>query len=206
MKYPLFRDRFLVAGCVSTAEIAAAFGKFDKNCLTRWCGQGLLVQLRNGFYAFPDQLRNDDFIYHIANRIYAPSYVSLHSALGYHGYVRTAAGMPVSSVSGRKTASFRNAFGKFDYQKMKPELHFGYGKHTVDGISFEMAYPEKALLDLFYLYPTLYGTEQGFRNFAIEVQMLYENLDVERLYDYMARFECRALEQRVDLFVRVFGL
>lgn len=206
MKYPLFRDRFLVAGCVSTAEIAAAFGKFDKNCLTRWCGQGLLVQLRNGFYAFPDQLRNDDFIYHIANRIYAPSYVSLHSALGYHGYVRAAAGMPVSSVSGRKTASFRNAFGKFDYQKMKPELHFGYGKHTVDGISFEMAYPEKALLDLFYLYPTLYGTEQGFRNFAIEVQMLYENLDVERLYDYMARFECRALEQRVDLFVRVFGL
>lgn len=206
MKYPLFRERFLDAGCVSTAEIAVAFGKFDKNCLTRWCRQGLLVQLRNGFYAFPDQLHNADFIYHIANRIYAPSYVSLHSALSHHGYVRAAAGMPVSSISGRKTASFRNAFGKFDYQKMKEELHFGYGKHTVDGISFEMAYPEKALLDLFYLYPTLYGTEQGFRNFAIEDQMLYENLDVERLYDYLERFECRALEQRVDLFVRVFGL
>ncbi|MBQ7735113.1 MAG: hypothetical protein IJT61_04155 [Bacteroidales bacterium] len=206
MKYPLFRERFLESGCVSTAEIAAAFGEFDKNCLTRWCGQGFLVQLRNGFYAFPDQLRNADFVYHIANRIYAPSYVSLHSALSYHGYVRAAAGMPVSSVSGRKTASFRNAFGKFDYQKMKQELHFGYGRHIVDGISFEMAYPEKALLDLFYLYPTLYGTEQGFHNFAIEEQMLYENLDVEKLYDYTERFGSRALEQRVTLFVSVFGL
>jgi hypothetical protein len=69
-----------------------------------------------------------------------------------------------------------------------------------------MAYPEKALLDLFYLYPTLYGTEQGFRNFAIEEQMLYENLDVEKLYDYTERFGSRALEQRVNLFVRIFGL
>ena len=206
MKYPVFRDRFLSCGCVSTVEIAAAFDHFDKNNLTRWCGQGLLVQLRNGFYAFPDMLHNSDFVYQIANKIYAPSYVSLHSALCYHGYVWAAAGMPVSSISGRKTQSFRNAFGKFDYQKMKAELHFGYGKHTADGVSFEMAYPEKALLDLFYLYPTLYGTEQGLRNFAIEDQMLYENFDVERLYDYTSRFRCRALEHRVDLFIRVFGL
>ena len=206
MKYPLFRERFLEAGCVSTAEIAAAYDCFDKNNLTRWCGQGLLVQLRNGFYAFPDLLRNDEFVYHIANRMYAPSYVSLHSALSYHGYVRASAGMPVSSVSGRKTQSFRNAFGKFDYQKMKSELHFGFGRHTVDGFSFEMAYPEKALLDLLYLYPTLYGTEQGLRNFAIEEQMLYENLDIEKLYDYTERFGSHALSQRVDLFVRVFGL
>ena len=52
--------------------------------------------------------------------------------------------MPVSSVSVRKTQSFRNVFGKFDYQKMKQELHFGFGRHTVDGFTFEMAYPEKA--------------------------------------------------------------
>ena len=206
MNYPLFRERFLPSGCVSTAEIAAAFGKFDKNCLTRWCGQGLLVQLRNGFYAFPDFLRNEEFGYHIANKIYAPSYVSLHSALCYHGYVRAAAGMPVSSVSVRKTQSFRNVFGKFDYQKMKQELHFGFGRHTVDGFTFEMAYPEKALLDLFYLYPSLYGTEQGLRNFAIEEQMLYESLDMEKMYDYLERFGSRALGQRVDLFVRMFGL
>lgn len=206
MQYPLFRERFLSSGCVSTAEIAESFGRFDKNNLTRWCGQGLLVQLRNGFYAFPEMLRNEEFVYHIANKIYAPSYVSLHSALSYHGYVQAAAGMPVSSIACRKTQSFRNAFGKFDYQTMKEELRFGFGRHTVDGLSFEMAYPEKALLDLFYLYPALYGTEQGFRNFAVEEQMLYENLDVEKMFDYLDRFGNRALERRVNLFIRVFGL
>ena len=206
MTFPLFHDRFISSGCVSTAEIAATFDHFDKNNLTRWCGQGLLVQLRNGFYAFPEYIHNQDFIYLIANKIYAPSYVSLHSALSYHGYIGTAAGRPVSSISVRKTQSFRNAFGKFDYQTMKQELHFGFGRHTIDQITFEMAYPEKALLDLFYLYPTLYGTEQGFRNFAIEDQMLYENLDVEKMYDYLERFGSKALEGRVNLFVRMFGL
>ena len=206
MNYPLFRERFLSSGCVSTADIAAAYDRFDKNNLTRWCGRGLLVPLRNGFYAFPDFLRNEEFVYHVANRIYAPSYVSLHSALGYHGYLRAAAGMPVSSVSRRKTMTFRNAFGKFDYQTMKAELHFGFGRHTVDGFTIEMAYPEKALLDLFYLYPSLYGTEQGLRNFAIEEQILYESLDVEKMYDYLERFGSRVLGQRVDLFVRMFGL
>lgn len=204
--YPLFRERFLTAGCFSIGEITAAFGRFNTNNLTRWCGLGLLVQLRNGYYAFPDLLRNQDFTYHIANRIYTPSYVSLHSALAYHGYIQAATGMAVGSVARRKTVSFRNAFGKFDYQKMKEELHFGYGRHTVDGHTFEMAYPEKALLDLFYLYPTLYGTESALRNFAIEEQMLYENLDTAKLYDYTTRFNCQALENRVSLFLRVFGL
>ena len=206
MNYPEFHERFISSGCVSRAEIAAAFDRFDKNNLTRWCAQGLLVPLRNGFYAFPELLRNQDFIYHIANKMYAPSYVSLHSALSYHGYIGAAPGMPVSSVSERKTKSFRNAFGKFDYQTMKQGLHFGYGRHSIGGIAFEMAYPEKALLDLFYLYPALYGTEQGMRNFAIEDRMLYENLDVEKLYDYAERFGNRALERRVNLFARVFGL
>ena len=89
---------------------------------------------------------------------------------------------------------------------MKAELHFGFGRHTVDGFAFEMAYPEKALLDLFYLYPALYGTDQGLRNFAIEEQMLYENLDIEKLYSYTERFGSRALGQRVERFVRMFGL
>ena len=62
MQYPLFRERFLSSGCVSTAEIAESFGRFDKNNLTRWCGQGLLVQLRNGFYAFPEMLRKGEKI------------------------------------------------------------------------------------------------------------------------------------------------
>ena len=206
MNYPAFRARFISSGCVSTAEIAAAFDRFDKNNLTRWCGQGLLVQLRNGFYAFPELLHDEEFVYQIANKIYAPSYISLHSALCYHGYMVAAAGMPVSSVSRRKTQSFRNAFGKFDYQTMKPELHFGFGRHSIGNITFEMAYPEKALLDLFYLYPSLYGTEQGFRNFAIEDQMLYENLDTEKLYDYAERFGCKALDVRLNLFTRMFGL
>ena len=206
MIFPLFHERFISSGCVSRAEIASAFEHFDKNNLTRWCGQGLLVQLRNGFYAFPEMLHNEEFTYHIANKIYAPSYVSLHSALAYHGYIGVSQGLPVSSVSVRKTQSFRNAFGKFDYQTMKEELHFGYGRHSIGHITFEMAYPEKALLDLFYLYPALYGTEQGFRNFAIDDQMIYENLDVEKMYAYTERFGSKALEVRVNLFARVFGL
>jgi len=201
-----FRNAFASVGYVTPKDVAAVFPTADKNNLTRWCQQGLLVKIRNGLYSFPEYIKNQEFTYFIANKIYDFSYVSLHSALTYHGYLPSQPGSPIDSVTQRKTQQFRNAFGKFNYQTLKPELLFGFAKHAIDGISFQMAYPEKALLDLFYLYPGLYKTEQDFRNFAIEVPMLYENFDLEKLFDYLERFDCKALTERAKLFVHIFEL
>jgi len=41
---------------------------FDRNNLTRWCRRGLLVKLRNQYYAFPEYRQVPDFSRYVANR------------------------------------------------------------------------------------------------------------------------------------------
>lgn len=96
--------------------------------------------------------------------------------------------------------------GSFDYRKVKPELCFGYEKIGEGPFPFLMSTPEKALLDLFYLFPMYYDTEQKLRNFAIDERMIYENWNSERMYDYLQMFENQALDGRISMFARMFGL
>lgn len=201
-----FKNIFFTKILFQTKEIADYFNTFDKNNLTRWCKQGALVKLRNGFYSFPEYLKNQEAVYYIANKIYPFSYVSLHSALFFHGFVANPLMNQVSSVADKKTMDFKNYFGKFNYQSMKSSLLFGYQEVIRNGVSFYMATPEKAILDLFYLYPHYYDTVQGIRNFALEEQKLYEELDLHLLIEYLHQFNNVSLEKRVGIFVDVYEL
>lgn len=206
MLYYRFKTLFFPQICFGNEAISKAFPTFDKNNLTRWCHRGLLVKLRNGLYSFPEYLKHQEAIFYIANQLYPFAYITLHTALAYHNFVPNPPMMQVSSVSDRKTQDFKNGFGKFSYQRMKPALHFGYERISEGEITFLMATPEKALLDLFYLYPKYYDTEQSIRNFALEERTLYESLNVEMLYTYLGAFQNMALERRVSIFTRIYEL
>lgn len=206
MTFQQFHQQFSHFGCVSSELLRDSHCAFDKNSLTRWCQNGYLVKLRNGLYLFPEFLENNDFQYFIANTIYPDSYVSLHSALIYHGYLPNPLSTQLGSVSLHKTKEFRNVLGAFDYRKVKYELMFGFEKTGEENFPFLMATPEKALLDLFYLFPVYYDTEQKLRNFAIDERRIYENWNSNRMYDYLQMFENQALESRVAMFARMFGL
>ena len=68
----------------------------------------------------------------------------------------------ITSISTLKTARFENKFGQYSYQNVKPELFFGYkpvelpintALINAPKLTWLLAQPEKALLDLLYLYP-----------------------------------------------------
>lgn len=206
MIFDSFKDIFFKKILFQTKEIGHYFDSFDKNNLTRWCKQGVLIKLRNGFYSFPEYLKNQEATFYIANRIYPFSYISLHSALFYHGFVTNPLMNQISSVGGKKTMDFKNHFGKFNYQSMKDSLLFGYQEINKNNTTFLMATPEKAILDLFYLYPHYYDTVQGIRHFALEGQKLYEELNLHLLVEYLHQFNNVSLEKRVGIFVDVYEL
>ena len=81
MNFIDFKERFFDLGCFSTQQVYAWYPEFDRNNLLRWSRRGWLIRLRQGYYAFSEYLQKPDFALYIANRIYRPSYVSLHSAL-----------------------------------------------------------------------------------------------------------------------------
>jgi predicted transcriptional regulator of viral defense system len=112
----------------------------------------------------------------------------------------------ITSVTSLKTVSFSNDFGEYGYQSIKKELMFGYDlKSIADGRTFQLAKPEKALLDLLYLYP-FYNTGQELEDLRLDEDFLQDDLNSKLLEEYTLRFENKALENRVQLLINTYGL
>lgn len=205
MTYWEFRTQFFDWGCFSVQQVYAWRSDFDRNNLTRWVKKGLLIRLRQEYFAFPEYLRQPDFAQYIANRIYRPSYISLHTALAFYGLIPEAV-VQVTSVSTLKTASFRNPFGEYSYKSVKSGLMFGYEPRPIaGGRTLLFATAEKALLDLLYLYP-FYDSEEELEQLRLDEDYMQEELNRERLCEYLSRFRNKALEKRTALLMKVYGL
>ena len=164
-----------------------------------------MIRLRQGYYTFPEYKSQPDYILYFANRIYRPSYISLHTALAFYGLIPEAV-VQVTSITSLKTASFENEFAAYDYRTVQQKLIFGYvQKPMADGKTLLLAQPEKALLDLLYLYP-FYTSEQDMEELRLDEDFLEEEFDFNRLEEYKARFKNKALEKRVRIFLNTYGL
>lgn len=205
MDFLTFRNNLYPQGCFNINQVLLWEKNFDRNNLTRWCRKGLLVKLRNEYYAFPEYRQTPGFARYVANQIYKPSYISLHSALSIYGVIPEEV-VQLTSVSTLKTAHFTNPFGSFYYQNVKEALYFGYEIITIqDGRGVLMATPEKALLDLLYLNP-YYKTEQDLEELRLDWDWMQDELDLSRLSEYTSRFESRVLEQKITCLKRVYEL
>lgn len=205
MTYLEFRTQLFDLGCFSLQQVYAWHPDFDRNNLTRWVRRGLLVRLRQEYFAFPEYLYRPDFARYIANRIYRPSYISLHTALSFYGLIPEAV-VQITSVSTLKTATFRNPFGEYSYKSIKSDLMFGYEPRSiVGGRTLLFATPEKALLDLLYLYP-FYNDEEELEQLRLDEDYMQEELNRERLGEYLGRFRSKTLDKRVATLLKTYGL
>jgi predicted transcriptional regulator of viral defense system len=198
MSFQEFRNKWFDLGCISSDQIYAWRPDFDKNNISYWSKKGLIIKLRNGFYLFPEYKSRSGFEFYVANKIYRPSYISLHSALAFYGMIPESV-VQITSVTSMKTASFSNAVGEFSYKTVKPDLMFGYDvKPIVEGHSFFLAKPEKALIDLLYLYP-FYNTKSEIEELRLDMDFIHNDLNINLLKEYSIQINCKALENRVKL-------
>ena len=111
--------------------------------------EGLLEQVRRGLYIAGPAItpfRPEPFL--MANHILGPSYVSLESALAYHGLIPEKV-YEISSVTTKARRKFSTPLGVFSYTKL-PLPYYSYGIRSVEVDSqhrFLIASPEKALFD-----------------------------------------------------------
>ena len=205
MNFIEFRRKMFDLACFNINQVYAWQPDFNRNNLVRWTNRGLIIRLKQGYYTFPEYKGKADYPFYFANRIYRPSYISLHTALSFYGMIPEAV-VQITSVTSLKTASFSNAFGEFSYQSEKEELMFGYDlKPMEDGRTLMFARPEKALLDLLYLYP-FYDSAQELEELRLDESYLNEDLSRDILQEYTSRFENKALEQRVQRLIITYGL
>lgn len=205
MNFWKLRNQFYDLVCFNINQVYAWQPNFDKNNITRWTKQNLLVKLRNSWYSFPEYLKTPNIQHLVSNKIYSPSYVSLHSALAFYGIIPEAI-VQTTAVSSLKKANFDNEFGSFSYQQILPELMFGYEQKTyLNKQSLIFASPEKAILDLLYLYPQ-YNNEQEIKELRFDEEFMQEDLNVERLSEFTEKFKSKTLRNRVSLLLKIHDL
>jgi predicted transcriptional regulator of viral defense system len=205
MSFIEFRNRFLSLACFTTNQVYASYPGFNRNNLGRWVRQDYLIRLRQGYYAFPEYRESTEFTLWFANIIYKPSYISLHTALSFYGIIPEAVPQ-ITSVTTLKTITFSNDFGEYSYKNIKPDMMFGYDLREMEGgrrIMF--ATPEKALIDLLYLYP-FYNTERELEELRLDESYMEDNLNTERLTEFSARIGSKALSNRIGMLRKVHNL
>lgn len=110
---------------------------------------GGVIQVRRGLYhlsgsVFPSLVSAET----LANLIYGPSYVSLESALSYHGWIPEAVRNCTSVTSGRPR-HFDTPHGRFSYVRIKQTpLMAGVLCEQASAGTFLVATPLKALADI----------------------------------------------------------
>ncbi len=116
---------------------------------SRYVKNGLLTRLKRGLYVRTEQLTHlgQMDLFRIANFLQVPSYISLVTALSYHGITTQVQRGFFESISMKRTRRFEASPFAFHYTKTRPDLYRGYEK--TEGVF--LALPEKALLDSFYL-------------------------------------------------------
>jgi hypothetical protein len=71
--------------------------------------------------------------------------------------------------------------------------------------SLIFATPEKAILDLLYLYPQ-YNNEQEITELRFDEEFMQEDLNVERLNEFTEKFQSKILRNRVNLLLKIYDL
>lgn len=138
---------------ITDMELFALIGGSQDRCYSkvkRLLAQGALVHIRKGLYVISSSgLVNP---YSLAQFIYGPSYISLESALSFHGLIPEAV-RTITSVTPKRANTFQTAFGLFTYDTI-PSLNLLTEVTLIaqNEERFYMAKPWKAICDYVFVH------------------------------------------------------
>lgn len=150
--------------------------------LGRYCHKGWLESPKRGLYYFVDN-PPDEFL--LANKLYAPSYVSFETALGYYSIIPETVYSIISATT-KLTREFEGGGKRFKYLKIKQTAFTGYIKKD----NYLIAEPEKALVD--HLYFVVLGKKD------INDRLNMTKIDPNKLKKYAQLFGNLKLTQMVE--------
>ncbi len=136
---------------VSTQTVASLFPALEagNQKVRNLEAAGKIIRLKKGLYVVDPKVSRVALSTEIiANHLYAPSYVSMQTALRYYGLIPEAV-YTTQSMTLKHTRSFDTPLGRYEYKMISREA-FPIGITSVNkkNYAFLMATPEKALCDL----------------------------------------------------------
>jgi predicted transcriptional regulator of viral defense system len=196
----LARVRALGKPVVTTDDAALVLGaerSATTHTLKRLAAAGLLRRIRHGLWTTDPNL--DPLLLPEYLTAPFPSYISLQSALFFHGMVSQIPNV-IYVASLAQTRTVRTSLGTYSIHRLTPSFFGGYDTMKTSGV--RLATPEKALLDTLYLAP---ARSRLFAHLP-EVE-LPEHFDHDRIRYWVRRIAAgprrTSVEQRLDALLLV---
>jgi predicted transcriptional regulator of viral defense system len=143
-------------GNFTTQDVATLFPGSENRrygLIKRAIASGEIIHIRKGLYCLaPKYQKKNINLYALAQHVYGPSYVSLESALSWHGWIPEAV-YTLTSVSAGKSKEFNTPLGAFSYIRVPQKVLYADVDRITDEEEniFLMAKPAKALVDYVYV-------------------------------------------------------
>lgn len=190
-------------GAFTSQDVANLFpGSEDQRfgLVKRAIANGEIIHIRRGLYCIAPKFQKGSInLYALAQHIYGPSYISLESALSWHGWIPEAV-YTLTSVSFKKSKEFNTPLGMFSYTRVPQKVFYASVERLTDeaGNIFLIASPMKALADYVYAHKRDYvGLEPVVKSLRIEQEEL-ESVTAEELNMLIANYTSR----RVQKFIK----
>ena len=154
---------------------------------------GYIIRLKRGLYVVNPEYTGKRLSNElIANHLYAPSYVSMSTALRYYGLIPEAVYVN-QSMTVKHSRSFQTPIGNYDYKCVSREA-FAVGIRTerVADYAFLIASPEKALCDL------IANSSKVNLRYMKDVENYLEN-DIRMDMEEFMKFDPRVLEEYIKV-------
>jgi len=155
--------------------------------LRRLTQAGEMMKLKRSVWGFVERL--EPFMLPELLTAPLPSYISLHTALYFHGLISQIPDITYA-VSIARTRRFRTQLGDVSIHHIQPDFFTGYT--IINEKQIKMATPEKALIDFLYLKPA----KSKFFHSLPEVD-LSSNFDTRHAYDFISMIPAQQHKTRV---------
>lgn len=163
----------------------------NKYFLEKQVDEGLLERLKQGIYALKTDPPSEE---EIANKLYAPSYISFEYALAHYSIIPEMV-YEVTSATTKPTRLFSTSNLAYSYRTIKKEAYTGYRLEKVGERQYLIADPEKALVDYLYFWALGKHSLNDRLNISslkkeklLEYAKLYNRkkliVEIERMYDH----------------------
>lgn len=198
MNYTEFREKLRKFPVFSIREIEKHFPDFDNRRLVEWQKKGYIQKLRNRYYYFADREIYEPYLFLAANKLYGPSYISLESALSWHGFIPEGV-FQITSCTTRKTNSFNSPIATFAYRHLKPSLFLGYQLREWENHRYAIAGPEKTIIDYLYLHSDM-DQVGDFKSLRWNPYEIHNRISMEKLDKFETYIDSPALSERLNIF------
>lgn len=154
---------------------------------------GYIIRLKRGLYVVNPEYTGKRLSNElIANHLYAPSYVSMSTALRYYGLIPEAVYVN-QSMTVKHSRSFQTPIGNYDYKCIsRGAFAVGVRTERVADYAFLIASPEKALCDL------IANSSKVNLRYMKDVENYLEN-DIRMDMEEFMKFDPRVLEEYIKV-------